>query len=889
MASCAPVAPFRLALRCQCRHAVARGDLTLLGHVCPVYLVLLPSRVIKHRYVDPAQLQEYIDAPVLPQSTLRLCDTSHEFAVTTISKNHKQHVVTLKVGASSLQVLAAEKGKFLGVSATFVDFYDAARLSSVTQNGDAGHIEINYNLGAELLKLKCEDSDALFQLLHETWQRHMMSAPEAQTQAKVLRPGEVPGTLLNIGLLNLGSAEPSLRLAAYNFLAAVRTTFDFQIGSALVGASGLAIPENNNTFITRISEHLAAQEPGLTLEFLDECIAGLSTSTTEQKHLCLEYMQPWLPNVHKFATSASSEKMNRIIRRLVDVTIDEKQLYASLQAKVWHTIGSVDELAVIAIDQFIKVATQAGPATSVSNVMADASVTLAAANTRLVAGIVVQKMLKTLRLTSQNPRSNLSEHTLWPDIQVLARFMLMLSFNDRLDLEVSLPEVLHVATLLAGSGPMVLRASIHGMVVNVAQSLCTTLDLPDETLRAVRLQLTEMTSTKVRLLFGLSGKTNSADVIFDQTGSTAPTVQDAALNMHSHQALVVLLWELMKTCERPQSAWRARWLTLAEQASFRRNPFLQPRAIVSLGIITESLPAELMMKLLRTLTAALKRVDALLIESIATCLARLLRLVPQGSFYHNAMFWATMAMLQFGEARLFSATLAVLETTLQTLNAHGAFDGVSIEEVVMSGREAIKDLCDDLDKRSGFSFSRNFTFAVAGALFKGFSHPSPATISRTTRVFILFLNAGQRREQEGEEEEERTSLHRRTLGYLVGVLPVAEEIRAGLGIQEAGPQGRCIECVSETITSGGGFCMVPLVLFTTHSPRDPPRQPCTFARTWPASPRLPCGSQTDFPLLAELLVKGFWPRRPWASRSRCSIFFLEATRPVHSQYATHIV
>jgi len=75
--------------------------------------------------------------------------------------------------------------------------------------------------------------------------------------------------------------------------------------------------------------------------------------------------------------------------------------------------------------------------------------------------------------------------------------MLMMSFNDRLDLVVNLPGVLHVVTLLAGTGPMVLRASVHGMVVNVAQSLCTTLDIQGETLRAVRTQLTEMTSTKV--------------------------------------------------------------------------------------------------------------------------------------------------------------------------------------------------------------------------------------------------------------------------------------------------------------------------------------------------------------------------------------------------------
>ncbi len=44
-------------------------------------------------------------------------------------------------------------------------------------------------------------------------------------------------------------------------------------------------------------------------------------------------MQPWLPNVKDFALGAT-EKMNEIIRGLVNTTIQEKDLYPSLQAKV---------------------------------------------------------------------------------------------------------------------------------------------------------------------------------------------------------------------------------------------------------------------------------------------------------------------------------------------------------------------------------------------------------------------------------------------------------------------------------------------------------------------------------------------------------------------------
>ena len=62
---------------------------------------------------------------------------------------------------------------------------------------------------------------------------------------------------------------------------------------------GLCIPSNNTIFIKSISERLAANEPHLTLEFLEECIQGFRNSNIELKHLCLEYITPWLPNLTK--------------------------------------------------------------------------------------------------------------------------------------------------------------------------------------------------------------------------------------------------------------------------------------------------------------------------------------------------------------------------------------------------------------------------------------------------------------------------------------------------------------------------------------------------------------------------------------------------------------
>lgn len=48
----------------------------------------------------------------------------------------------------------------------------------------------------------------------------------------------MPGTLLNMALLNLGSSDPNLRTAAYNQLCALTATFDLKIEGQLLETSG---------------------------------------------------------------------------------------------------------------------------------------------------------------------------------------------------------------------------------------------------------------------------------------------------------------------------------------------------------------------------------------------------------------------------------------------------------------------------------------------------------------------------------------------------------------------------------------------------------------------------------------------------------------------------
>lgn len=153
-----------------------------------------------------------------------------------------------------------------------------------------------------------------------------MSKPNSMTE-RTIRPNDVPGRLLNMALLNIGSNDPSLRLAAYNLLYTLSVTFHFEVGNQLLDARDLCLPANSTAFIVDISEKIAQNQPGLTLEFLSECFMGFQKSNEPLRYLCLDYMVPWLPNLSKFCQDSSNDndagvlKTKEVLRNLIDLTV----------------------------------------------------------------------------------------------------------------------------------------------------------------------------------------------------------------------------------------------------------------------------------------------------------------------------------------------------------------------------------------------------------------------------------------------------------------------------------------------------------------------------------------------------------------------------------------
>ncbi|XP_035742449.1 neurofibromin-like isoform X1 [Vespa mandarinia] len=752
-------------------------------------------------FIDgPGRLNDFIDIEhqKLPGATLSL-DEDLKVFTSALKLSHKDTKISVRVGPTALQITSAEKCKVLSHSVLLNDVYYASEIDQVSLMDDNQFSLIISNEASPLLFIH-NDCDSIVQAIIHIRNRWELSQSDSMSVHPKIRPKDVPGTLLNMALLNLGSSDPNLRTAAYNQLCALTATFDLKIEGQLLETSGLCIPSNNTIFIKHVSETLAANDPHLTLEFLEECIQGFRMSTIELKHLCLEYMTPWLKNLVKFYKpndegGKRQKQVSQIIDKLITLTIKEVEMYPSIQAKIWSTIGRLPELIDTVLDNFIQRSVELGSPRV--EIIADTAVALASGNVQLVAKKVIGRLCRVVDKTCTSPTTSLEQHKMWHSIAILARYLLMLSFNNCLDVGKNLPYIFHTVTFLVCSGSLSMRASTHGLVINSIHSLCTcsSPQFSEDTHRILRMSLDEFSLPKFYLLFGISQVKSAAVTAFrtahrysnekryGNERNVCGTQDKERLSLTNLEVITDALLEIMEACMRdiPNCDWLKTWTSLAKSFAFCFNPALQPRALIVFGCISKSINDQDMKQLLRILVKALENFnDITLLEAIVMCLTRLQPLLRPESPIHRYLFWVATSVLQLDEASLYASGLALLEQNLHTLDSQGTFDDKTLERVMMSTREPLEGHFKQLDNAVGLSFKSNFHFALVGHLLKGYRHPTPTTVTRTARVLTMLLAIVAK-----PYRRDKFEVSPESVAYLAALVSVSEEVRSRCHIRHS--------------------------------------------------------------------------------------------------------
>lgn len=114
------------------------------------------------------------------------------------------------MGSTAVQVTSAERTRVLGQPVFLNDVYYASEIEEICLVDESQFTLTMANQGTPLTFMH-QECDAIVQSIIHIRSRWELSQPDSIPQHTKIRPKDVPGTLLNIALLNLGSSDPSLR------------------------------------------------------------------------------------------------------------------------------------------------------------------------------------------------------------------------------------------------------------------------------------------------------------------------------------------------------------------------------------------------------------------------------------------------------------------------------------------------------------------------------------------------------------------------------------------------------------------------------------------------------------------------------------------------------
>jgi neurofibromin 1 len=182
----------------------------------------------------------------LPKETISVVtDTRYQFQpITRLSKTKGKIEVIIKVGSQFVQVTTMKKQEIVPGLRLHATINDIFRLSEVDeaptaiQTEDDSAFGLRTENGKIVMYFTSSRKPDVLQAIRTAKTKYGKELRTLKSFERLVRPQDVPGTLLNIALSNIASSDPVLRLASYNLLCALCRAFKFAANSKFMSAKG---------------------------------------------------------------------------------------------------------------------------------------------------------------------------------------------------------------------------------------------------------------------------------------------------------------------------------------------------------------------------------------------------------------------------------------------------------------------------------------------------------------------------------------------------------------------------------------------------------------------------------------------------------------------------
>ncbi|KAH8203248.1 hypothetical protein TruAng_002546 [Truncatella angustata] len=713
--------------------------------------VFNPGNVDYHLIGSLQDLQSHFHLSQLhlPKETISVVtDTRFVFQpITRLSKTRGKIEVIIKVGSQFVQVTTVRKQEVhpgFRLNATVNDIFrlgevEEAPTSIPTEDDSA--FGLRADNGKIVMYFQSPKKADVLQAVRGAKVKYGKDTRAQKSFERLIRPQDVPGTLLNLALTNLAAPDPVLRLASYNLLGALCRAFKFKAASKFMLIRDISVPLDPSQFIVNISKHLAEEEPQLTADFLNEFFGGWESVSDEQKPLSLAYMAPWLPGLRtallgdETDSEKGKEKIATIFRKLIDVATMDPTLNLTLELTVWPAIYKDETLLDIFLEEILKAAMSLGLYDEHTQAL---TTIVTSIGTLTLRGKIISRLRKALNRSSQRPTKFLPDNAVWPEICILLNFCLSLSFDCGVQSQLYMPEIFHIVTMLANTGPADIRILVHRLLINTIHAACTSFKLDDAKHARLRSHLETLAEPRNDIF--------SPPPAFVRDGSSMSTAQETGQTLASTEHLASLLFECCSVAAPSvdmANAWRSRWMSLVASTAFQNNPAIQPRAFTAMGCLArEEVDDDLLYQVLVALRNAVGRFGEdnhnEMMVAIVTSLSKMMGKLMTASRYGLQLFWLAISLLRLVPPNLFNCAANFLEAVLTNIGTAGDLRNDKMAQVLLQGRSQLEDAALPLDAAYGIHFTtETFHFAVCACLARGLT--DTMTKATALRVLATFL------------------------------------------------------------------------------------------------------------------------------------------------------
>ncbi|CAK5277391.1 unnamed protein product [Mycena citricolor] len=598
------------------------------------------------------------------------------------------------------------------------------------------------------------------------------------------RFSNIPATLLHVGMLTVDIQDEDLRAAGYELLGAVCTYLNFD-KSPIVGAKSGFVPDDPTRFVTQLSEQLSSFVPQLTLDFVSEIAAAMTSiekSAISQRVSCVQYLSPWIKNMVLFVnpTSAlyerSGARVRDAVRVLCDMSTSQPELISATQRFVWSEVGKLDPLLVdVILDELVRAATDGGVGSIRCETIGLLLASMASINVR---GKLIAKLRKSLGKTlgHRQPKT-LLEYPNWPEISTLIRLSHVAGYqvtsagstNSRHHNLLYVPEILHLVTLTASAGPALVRKSVYGTVIKLLQVIHAgrTEESPSPGLTHL---IEEFEDNETLRLFGLTRMSPTSEYIVVDVATDVQKVD----NQEKLTVLLVKILDVAAGSRGLLNVWRARWMGLATSSAFQYSPAVQMRSFTTLGtLLTEDTDDDYLYQMLVALRTALQHFsenDSAIVITMLRSISKAIPALPSTSRYFACLFWLAVVLLESSHVVFYAEAARLMSVTLESMRTRNMFQHASVSTVLLEGRDPLEAVLSQFDQLLSISFDSNFSFALSAVLFKGMR----MSIVRKDAEAVLRKLISVTMSPGGDlESSPKDALTPDALGYFIALLPAS--------------------------------------------------------------------------------------------------------------------